>query len=364
MNQDAGRGGWLMVVVRLADGETLPLVMDTGAPMTAFDKSLEPKLGKRLDTGTLLNFGVEQTVDVYAEPKFYLGNVPLRTTGTNIVAFDRQKLADQGEPPFMGVIGMDVLQNYCIQLDFAAGKVRFLDDEHADKKHWGQPFPLTDIGDGCFSINENLAGTKSPGSIIDTGCDNSGWLQPILFRQWTNQESSSDESIHSPDGTLGGEIYHDLDLRLLDAKSLASDDGHIKFNGVGLRVLAENLVTLDFPKRTMYLKRNSDWPLATRDMEAAMKSAAKSSIKPLKQLVRRHQLPGASKDDHGKTAAFHFKHVISPYLDTATWDTLKKGDSSIYHYTFARTAKNGPWKLQKAWRTDQNGHTIEEYPLP
>jgi hypothetical protein len=76
-------------------------------------------------------------------------------------------------------------------------------------------------------------------------------------------------------------------------------------------------------------------------------------------------LPGASKGDHGKTTAFHFNHVPSPYLDTATWDTLKKGDSSsIYHYAFTRPAKNAPWKLQKAWRTDQNGHPMEEYPLP
>jgi hypothetical protein len=366
MNKDAGREGLLMLVVRLANGEKLPLVVDTGSPITALDKSLEPKLGQRLDTGTFSNFGVKQDVGVYAAPKLYLGNVPLQTAGTNVIAFDRHKMADQGWQSLMvmGILGMDVLRNYCIQLDFTAGKLRFLDDEHADKTKWGEPFPLTDIGDGCFSINDNLAGVKGLGSVIDTGLDNGGWLQPVLFRQWTNQESSADEKIHSPDGKLGGEIYHDLDLCLLDAKALASDDSHIKFNGIGLRVLAQNLVTLDFPKRTMYLKRTSDWPLATGNKEAAMKSAAKSSMQSLEQLLKRDQLPGASKGDHGKTTAFHYNHVPFPYLDTATWDTLISGHSSIYHYTFTRAAKNGPWKLQKAWRTDQIGHTIEEYPLP
>jgi hypothetical protein len=365
MNKDAGREGLLKVVVRLANGEKLPLVVDTGSPVTAFDKSLEPKLGQRLYTGTFSNFGVKQDVGVYAAPKLYLGNVPLQTAGTNVVAFDRQKMADQGWQSLkvMGILGMDVLQNYCIQLDFTAGKMRFLDDEHADKTKWGKVFPLTDIGDGCFSINDNLVGAKGLGSEIDTGCDDSGWLQPALFQQWTNHESSADEKIYSPDGTLGGEIYRDLDLHELDAKAFASDDSHIKFNGIGLRTLAENLVTLDFPNRTMYLKRTSDWPLATRDMEAVMKSAAKSSKQSFEQLLKRDQLPGASKDDHGKTTAFHYNHVTSPYLDTATWDTLISGHSSIYHYAFTRTAKNGSWKLQKAWRTDQIGHTIEEYPL-
>jgi len=365
MNQDAGRGGLLMVAVRLADGEKLTLAVDTGAARTMFEKSLEPKLGGRLETTTLLNFGVIQDVDVYAAPKLYLGKVPLQTASTNTGTFDRHKLADQDWPDSLrGFLGMDVLRNYCLQLDFAAGKLRFLDDAHADKKNWGRPFPLTDIGDGCFSINENLAGAKGAGSLIDTGCDDSGWLQPALFRQWTNQDSPADEKIYSPDGMLGGETYHELDLRPLEAKALASDDGHIKFNGLGLRALAENVVTLDFPNRTMYLKHTSDWPLGSREMEAAMKSALKSSIRPLEQLKKRGQLPGVSKADHGKPTAFHFNHFDSPYLDTATWDALKNGDASVYHYTFTRAAKHGPWKLQKAWRTDQKGRTMEEYPVP
>ena len=364
MNKDAGRGGLLTVTVRLADGEKLALVLDTGSPITAFDKSLEPGLGKRLGTGTLLNFGAEQDVDVYAEPRMYLGNVQLQTTGTNVVTFDRHKLAGPSWPSFGGFLGMDVLQNYCIQLDFAAGKVRFLDDEHADKTDWGKPFLLTDTGDGCVSINENLTGVKGRGSMIDSGCDDSGWLQPALFRQWTNQDSSADEKIYSPEGTLGGEIYRDLDLRELDAKSLASDDEHVKLNGVGLRVLAENVVTFDFPKRTMYLKHISDWPLVDKKTTATAKAMAQSTIKFLSQLHRKNQLPGWSKNVHGRATDFRFNHDDSPYLDSGTLYVLKNGDSSVYHYTVVRTSKRGPWKLQKAWRTDQNGHTIEEYPLP
>src|SRR5437773_12538482 len=50
MNKDAGRGLWVFVTIRLESGEELPFVVDTGASWTAFDKSLEPKLGKRLGT--------------------------------------------------------------------------------------------------------------------------------------------------------------------------------------------------------------------------------------------------------------------------------------------------------------------------
>jgi len=363
MNADAGRGGLLIVTFRLADGEKLPLVVDTGSPLTAFDKSLEPKLGKRLDTGTLWNFGVKQDAGVYAAPKLYLGNVPLRMTGTNVVTFDRRKLADHGGLTFMGIIGMDVLQNCCLQLDFAAGKIRFLDDAPADTKNWGEPFPLTDIGDGCFSINENLAGVKGLGSVIDTGCNSSGWLRPELFQQWTNCEQTAVKKIHSPTGVLGGETYHDIDLRELDAKSLASDDTHTKFNGIGLRVLSENLVTLDFPRRTMYLKRTSKWPLHDQDETAAAASTARSALEFLLELNKKNQVPGSSKDDSGRTTDFHFDHDISPYLDSVTWDILKKDDPSLYHYTVIRASKHGPWKLQKGWRTDAADRVVQEYPI-
>jgi hypothetical protein len=360
MNLDAGRGDLLRVVVRLPSGEKLPLDLDTGSPVTAFDKTMEPKLGKRLFTVPLVNFGVKQDAGVYAAPTLYLGAVRLQMDDTNIATFDHHKLADPDGPEFRGFIGMNVLKYYCLQLDFAAGEVRFLDDAHADKTNWGTPFPLTDIGDGCFAITNNLAGAKGPGSMIDTGCDTSGWLVPALYRQWRNQAAAADEKIYSPDGTLGGYIYHDLDLRPLNASSLTNDDGHLKFNGIGLRALAENLVTLDFPNRMMYLKHTSDWPLGSRVWAAALKSAERSSIKTLRQLSKRGQLPGTAKGDHGKTTAFHFNHV----LDAATWDLLKNGDSSFYHYTFARAPKTGSWKLQKAWRTDKNNRMIEEYPLP
>ena len=49
---------------------------------------------------------------------------------------------------------------------------------------------------------------------------------------------------------------------------------------------------------------------------------------------------------------------------SATVEVLKDDDSSIYHYQVTRASEEGPWKLQKAWRTDQTGRTLEEYPVP
>ena len=77
LNKNAGRGGWVIVTLRLESGEELPFLLDTGAPWTFFDKSQEPRLGKRLGTGTNWNFGTKLEAGIYAAPKLYLGSTPL-----------------------------------------------------------------------------------------------------------------------------------------------------------------------------------------------------------------------------------------------------------------------------------------------
>lgn len=362
MNKDAGRGDWLMAMVRLERGEKLPMVVDTGCPVTTFDQSLEAKLGKRLGTVTVWRFGVGIKTGIFAAPKLYLGKAPLMMTGTNVGACDFKQLIPSAGYPVMGILGMDVLEHYRIQLDFNRGKMRFLDDEHAKSEGWGQPFRLTDTGDGCFSVAENLACTNGLSSLIDTGCSYGGWLVASLFQQWTNQASPlAHGEMRALDGTLGGETYHDLELHGLD-EGLNAEDSRRKFNGIGLRVLAQNLVTLDFPKRTMYLKRTSDWPLFPKHIEAEAKSWVSSAADFLKRLKRNGLLPGWSKDDGGGTTAFHFQH--DTHLDSVTVEAQKTGDSSIYNYTVTRSSKGSPWQLQKAWRTGQNRQIMEAYPIP
>ena len=362
-NKNAGRGNWLYVTVRLESGEQLPFLLDTGAPMTWFDKSQEHKLGECLGTLTAWNFGAKQEAGLYAAPKLYLGSTPLMMTGTNIGVIDRQQLSANASRLSAGVLGMDCLEHYCIQLDFAAHRMRFLDGERANKKGWGKPFPLTDRGDGCLLAGENLAGAKGAGSLIDTGCDNDGWLIPDLFQQWTNHANPpAAGEARSPKGVLGGVAYPDVALNRLEPKSMISDETNIQYNGIGLRFLARHLVTLDFPKRTLYLKRTSRSPLVDKDAERRYRATGKSAYIFMHRLKNKGQLPGWSKTDRFASRALT---VNFPLPETATFEHVqKKGDSSIYHYEFTRASKTSPWKLQKAWRADQNDHMVEEYAVP
>ena len=141
INKDASRGNLLFVILRLESGEELPFVVDTGAAATIVNKSLEPKLGKRLETGTMWNFGVKHKSGVYATPKLYLGNT-LLSTSTEVFSTDLKQLSARLGNRIMGILGMDCLRYYCIQLDFEVGQMHFLAPGQRDVAKWGKAFPI------------------------------------------------------------------------------------------------------------------------------------------------------------------------------------------------------------------------------
>ncbi|HEY1787162.1 MAG TPA: hypothetical protein VGJ73_03360 [Verrucomicrobiae bacterium] len=362
MNQDAGLGNWIVINLRLAGGKDFPVVLDTGCPTTCLDTSFEPKLGQRVTTNTLWDFGVKSEINVFLAPKFFLNDTPLTKIGPFVVTRDCHRISSAVGHPVMGILGMDVLQNYCIQLDFVARKIRFLNYDRAGKSRWGAPLALTEIGDGCVAINDNLTGALATGSLIDTGYNQDGWLVPKLFEQWTNHAAAlAKGQVHSPDGTLDAEIYPALNLRGVDLTLFSTGDDHIKLNGIGLRFLARHLVTLDFPEQTLYLKRVFEGPPVNTNLESLRNSEAKSAAKFLKKLELRGQLPGWKNDDNvanGRVTVRSFDPC------TAVFDIPKKGERFTYHYTVSRESDASSWQLQKAWKTDVMGKTVEEYSVP
>lgn len=359
MNKDAGRGNEIFVTLQLANGKNLPFLIDTGASTTVMDKSLEPLLGKRLSSGEIHLFGAGQEADSYFAPALYLANTPLMMTGPYVTVIDCSMMSRDSARPVMGILGMDVLRHYCIQLDFAANKIRFLDSKTADRGGWGKAFPLFDIGDGCCYISQDLVDTEGRGSLIDTGCDYDGWLEPDLYRQWTNQAPfTTNGETYTHYGVLDGEVYHPLNLRGLDPKLQLSGDMHLTLNGIGLEFLSRNLVTLDFPEQNLYLKRVTAGYFVDKNMRATAKAEGKSAYKFLKRLMSKGQLPGWSKGDDIATMTTHFQ-----YPDVVTFDLIKRWDSSVFHYQVIRTVKDGPWQLVKAWHADARGTILTEYPV-
>ena len=254
INESAGRGGFLTVMVRFGDGEELPFFLDTGTTSTVFDKSLAPKLGEPVGSANIKQWGVWSKQNVYNMPRLYLGGLPLKGDG-EVVTFDLSKAPHEaGARPYVGILGYDTLKHFCLQLDFAEGKLRFLDSKHADKSGWGKAFPIVSLNseDSRPAVAENLLGLHGPHSLIDSGCTYDGWLMTNHFERWTNTSiPPAQGEARSPYAIFAGEKYPVVDI---SRESVESD-------GIGLRFMARHLVTLDFPHHTMYLSRRSIGPL-------------------------------------------------------------------------------------------------------
>lgn len=128
INPDAGRGN-LLVINLTVNGKERPFVMDTGAGITCVDEALATELGRPVGAVTAHHWGEVSQRKLYAAPALYLGDTRLRS-GKRVMAMDFGFMSIAGAD---GVVGMDVLKNYCVQVDFAANKLRFLDDSQADK---------------------------------------------------------------------------------------------------------------------------------------------------------------------------------------------------------------------------------------
>jgi hypothetical protein len=251
INENAGRGGWVVVTLHNDTGNAFPFLLDTGTSGTLFDKSVESKLGKSLGDVSVVGWGQKNAGHIYAMPRLYLGDVPLRTP-SETATYDLGTLRDGTGTRVDGIIGYDTLRHYCIQLDFVARKMRFLDDNTADKSTWGKAFPIRDLNvdDERPSVEQNLLGQHGPHSLIDTGSNNDGWLMTRNYRQWTNGVPIKGQ-VKKPYGLFDGTRYPSVSLGAANVES----------DGIGIRFLARHLVTFDFPKRKLYLKLQTLSPL-------------------------------------------------------------------------------------------------------
>jgi len=85
----------------------------------------------------------------------------------------------------------------------------------------------------------------------------------------------------------------------------------------------------------------------------------------LVELKKSGRLPGVLADSHGELSVngplSAFQEAKYPF--TVTFDLNVKGDSLTNHYTVVRQVKDAEWQLEKAWRTDAQGHTAIEWPV-
>jgi hypothetical protein len=262
LNKKAGRGGWLILNIRIENGQELPFVVDTGSPITLLDPSLDTNLGKclLLTTGGS-PAGGKQKSGIYAAPKLFLGGVQLKTD-TYVATYNLGKVK--------GLIGMDCLRHYCIQVDCQAGKLRFLEPAQVHPAELGKGFPLifssagqhfpqmfTTAGQNqsvAMIHHAGLLGGDSINLLIDTGDNVDGGVMKGTLKghYWGRFIHSLIKKMPVPlkDCVWDGKTYTKLQVV-----------PNTPVNRLGMRFLARHLITFDFPNQTFYIKQISSNPL-------------------------------------------------------------------------------------------------------
>lgn len=244
MSREAGNGMLLFLEVQTEDGEAFPCAMDTGSPNTVLPASLEPKLGKRLGARRFSTLDSRNEVEyLYAAPKLFLGKTRL-VTGTQV-----------GTSGKLGVLGMDCLRNYCIQLDFEAKVVRFLRADQIKVTELGKPFLLTKSRYATIQ-HAGFFQNKESELLLDTGCPFDGYLNPRVFKRAARERHAQSLPLFK-DGAVQGTapgvaLFSECVWDNESYTNLVIAKG---FNLVGLRFLGRHLVTFDFPAGLVYLKR-------------------------------------------------------------------------------------------------------------
>jgi hypothetical protein len=295
----------------------------------------------------------------YRAPKLYLGDVPLQTGG-RIFTDDLAAIAGRS---VKGILGMDSLRHYCLQMDFAERRMRFLDPKAKPTDNLGTALPLTIIF-GVVFAHADFFGAGKVYFRPDTGAiaGNDATLTPRLFRrelqkqktmeQWQTPGSKGMRAAAFSKSVFGGQIYTNLIFTEWN-----SGPWWKRGTDLNLQFMARNLVTFNFPKRVMYLKQQSAGPLASNYF---LEREAGQFLVGLKNEGR---LPGCRKEDKGGDS-IPAQDFSTDYPLSRTFDFQRTGESLKCHYLVVQASPTAPWKLQRAWQTDASGGIVQEFQVP
>ncbi len=366
----------LFIRLRLENGKEVPVIIDTGSTGTVLDKSFEPFLGNCQGTQKVdFPFFGKQVLNVYQTPKLFLGSTPL-LAGKQILTVDLKMFQD--DRPIMGILGMDCLRNYCLQINFVDHKIHFLDPDQPGVGDHALKYEVKyKYDDGIPWVRGRFFDKSSSRWEIDTGCTADIAPTPAPLQEMQVQTSNHLVLFGHENSTNGfpPEVFWFYPKIIFNQETCTNflwTDAHGN-NLIGLRFLSRHLTTLDFPKRTLYLEPGNAESLADKDSLTNfigssfgddLYAFSTKATQFLAGLAKKNQLPGLSKNNHGTITMNQTFKEMTNYPVSLTFQAIKEKDDHQYHYTVSQSSKTDPVKLQRAWQTDAKGNLLREYPVP
>lgn len=204
-------GSYIVVEVRINESSRLKFILDSGVRSTIITELLPGdsilltynniRDLQGLGRGATLNALVSNDNTIFIGRKFKLFNKTIFVLQEDIFNLTRQT-----GTKINGLLGADFFQDYIVQIDYTARKVRFYDkDKISVPKGYGV-MPMTIEKQKMYinlSVLETDSARRSIKMLIDTGAELNAWFQTLTNKAITIPE----KSIHGRIGQgLSGEV--------------------------------------------------------------------------------------------------------------------------------------------------------------
>ncbi len=230
-------------------------VLDTGCSVTSFNDTFKDRLGKYLETQTSSGSMWQKVpIDFHDLPK---------NPGLKIGPFDlagKVGVTDYANfgawlDEYDGLLGIDFMQQFIVQLDFEDNLVLFLRGDVEPAPEWGAPFDMRfDVGTPHLQVQ--LTETISELFMIDTGSRRTFLIQDKferLIHELRPDRPYAKREITADTKVLSGVILKDFRLGPLTYERLEVAENPRSL--LGMDFLRDHaLVTFDFPRKKLYLK--------------------------------------------------------------------------------------------------------------
>jgi hypothetical protein len=258
-------GDMIVLPVTLGKKE-YPFWLDTGASVNIIDKSLKNELGNFYRTREFFTAKDKITVETHEPPSLRLGSVSLQTNG-EVVCSDLAKISKVFGSEICGVLGMDSLRHFIVQIDFDNGELKLYSSDSKAEAEWGEPLALRYNWANCPEIV--IRSNDEPFTfMIDTGCSGISIDNDIFQRLYSKRQlciigktlCSTTFGQKSENATY---MLNRFSLGAFQHSNLICDQGN--GNRLGLSYLSRYMVTFDFPHNTIYLKTGNRYQEVEND---------------------------------------------------------------------------------------------------
>ncbi len=226
-------------------------LLDTGASATILDSSYDIPAKQHTNMAYVATPGDPILISTFRLSDAFLDRFPIPEEPVY-----RVKVFDERGRNIKGVIGMNFLKKYIVQIDFYKNTLAILDPASKPQTDWGMEIPLYFNEGGIPYVKASLPGHPNIEMMVDTGASSSS-LSSAIFNAYTarNKIRTLGYYVMTASGTyltkrgwINGLTVGPYEYNRVDMTRTAM--AHL-----GLKFLSQHRVTFDFPNSKLYLKR-------------------------------------------------------------------------------------------------------------